>query len=444
MIFDLFKNKNSFNPQTCFALMDGNNFFVSCERVFNPKLQNRPVIVLSNNDGCAIARSNEAKDLGIPMGAPLHTFSHMIKKHEIALLSSNFELYGDMSHRMMNILRQFSPDIEIYSIDEAFIDLSNVYYRNEGNLQFWAQSVYDTILQNVGIPTTIGIAPTKTLSKIANRWAKKSHQPFHILGTQEQIQHALQSTRVEDIWGIGRKLHIQLKCDGIYTAYDLACKDPRWARKKMTVVGERLVRELQGTPCLTLETLEKNKQSIQVSRSFGTPLTQMEDIAQALSQHASRLGEKLRSQNLATPFITVYCRTNPFSKNPFHKCTYTVGLPQPTNDTETLIKASLYGLKQMFKEGYTYHKAGIHAFDLISTHQIKQNTLSCLQQPHHLFQSSQKSQTLSHTIDHINIRFGQDTLLWSSSGIQPKHLMKQNNRTPRYTTRWEELVTVRA
>ncbi len=444
MIFDIFKKTTSCDYSNCFALMDGNNFYVSCERVFNPKLQNRPVIILSNNDGCAIARSNEAKALGIPMGAPLHAFSHMIKKHDIAILSSNFELYGDMSHRMINVLQQFSPDVEIYSIDEAFVDLSKVFYRSEQNLQTWVQNVYDTVLQNVGIPTTIGIAPTKTLAKLANRLAKKNSHSFHVLNTQEQIQQALQSTLVEDIWGVGRKLHVQLKCDGIYTAYDLACKDPRWARRKMTVVGERMVRELQGTSCLELETVEKDKKSIQVSRSFGTPLKDKEDIAQALSHHATRLGEKLRSKNLKAPFITVYCQTNPFSKHPFQKCVYTVGLSTATQDTEILIKASLYGLNQMFKEGYTYHKAGILAFDLVSTDLFRQNILSSMKQPKRLLQASERSQTLSHSVDKINIRFGQDTLFWASSGVQPKHLMKQNNRTPRYTTRWNELVTVTA
>lgn len=443
MIFDFLK-KTSFDNATCFALMDGNNFYVSCERVFNPKLQNKPVIVLSNNDGCAIARSNEAKALGIPMGAPLHTFSHMIKKHDIAILSSNFELYGDMSHRMMNILQQFSPDIEIYSIDEAFVDLSNVYYRNEKNLQSWAQSVYDTILQNVGIPITIGIGPTKTLAKGANRFAKKLTQPFHILHTQEQINHALKSTLIEEIWGVGRKLNIQLKCDGIYTAYDLASKDPRWARKKMTVVDERLVRELQGVSCHSLESLEKEKKSIQISRSFGIPLTQKDDIAQALSHHATRLGEKLRAKNLATPFLSVYCKTNPFSKNPFQKCIYTVGLPKPTNDTETLIKSSLYALDQMFKEGYVYHKAGLLAYGLVSINQIRQNIISQIQPSNIMSKSSHSSKKVDFSIDQLNHRFGQDALFWASSGIQPKHLMKQNNRTPRYTTRWEELPMVRA
>lgn len=443
-MFDLFKNKNDSRSKTCFALMDGNNFYVSCERVFNPKLHNKPVIVLSNNDGCAIARSNEAKALGIPMGAPLHTFSHMIKKHDITLLSSNFELYGDMSHRMMNVLQQFSPDVEIYSIDEAFVDLSNVYYRNQENLQSWAQSVYDAILQNVGIPTTIGIAPTKTLAKCANRFAKKNHHSFHVLDHPEQIKQTLQSTLIEDIWGVGRKLNIQLKCDGIYTAYDLASQDPRWARKKMTIVGERLVRELQGVSCHALETEEKEKKSIQISRTFGTPLTQKDDIAQALSYHATRLGEKLRSKNLATPFLSVYCKTNPFSKNPFQKCMYTVGLPKPTNDTESLIKSSLFALDQMFKEGYVYHKAGLLAFELVSTHQIRQNILSQIQPSNVLVKSRNSSNKINSHVDQLNRRFGSDTLFWASSGIQPKHIVKQNNRTPRYTTRWNELATVRA
>jgi DNA polymerase V len=417
---------------TCFAIIDGNNFFVSCERVFNPALNNKPVIVLSNNDGCAIARSNEAKALGIPMGAPFHTFSHLIKPHRIKIFSSNFELYGDLSNRMMQILQTFTPDIEMYSIDEAFLNLAPL---TCVDFTVLAQSMYDTILKQIGIPITVGIGPTKTLAKVANRVAKKQKIPFQILATPAEINAALKQTAIGDVWGIGRNLTLKLRQQGMYTAHDLASKDPRWARKTMTVVGERLVRELQGFSCLPLNSIEPDKQSIQVTRSFGVRLTERGDIEAAISTHATRLGEKLRKQNLVTPVISVFCRTSPFSNTPYYKGIGTIGFDIPTHDTPTLIKAAIKALGQAFKAGFIYQKAGIYAHGLVPKDGPKQKIL---------FQkktadSSKNNFSLCNSIDAINQRFGKDTAFWASSGIRPRHVMKQNQRSPRYTTRWSEL-----
>lgn len=420
---------------TCFAIIDGNNFFASCERVFNPSLHNKPVVVLSNNDGCAIARSNEAKELGIPMGAPLHTFSHLIKQNDIKIFSTNFELYGDLSNRMMQILQTFTPDIEIYSIDEAFLNLSTLPYSNYNIL---AQSIYDTIFKQIGIPITIGIGPTKTLAKVANRVAKKQNLRFNILKTPDDITTVLKYTAIGDVWGIGKNLNLTLRQQGIYTAYDLAIKDPRWARKTMTVVGERLVRELQGFSCLPLNNIEADRQNIQITRSFGVRLTKLSDIEEAISAHATRLGEKLRKQNLKTPLISVFCRTSPFSSEPYYKGTGSIGFDVPTNDTTILIKAALRALGQAFKAGLIYQKAGIYAHNLISTKSPQQKIL--FQKESSLIKSEKSK--LYESIDEINRRFGNNTMFWASSGIHPRHRVKQNQRSQRYTTRWSELKLV--
>jgi DNA polymerase V len=425
-------------PSSCFAIIDGNNFFVSCERVFDPSLNNKPVIVLSNNDGCAISRSNEAKLLGIPMEAPLHTFAHLIKPYDIKIFSSNFELYGDLSNRMMRTLQTFTSDIEIYSIDEAFLNLPPLHPKEYHNL---ANTLVHTVLKHVGIPVTVGIAPTKTLAKVANRASKKQKKPFSVLLTVCETHDALKLTDIGDVWGIGRNLTIKLKQLGIYTAYDLARKDPRWARKVMTVTGERLVRELQGLSCIPLSPIEPDRHSIQVTRSFGRKLRELEGIAQAVSSHATRLGEKLRVQKLVTPAITVFCRTSPFSNTPYYKGISTIEFEEPTNDTALLIKGALQALRQAFKEGFIYQKAGIHAHGLVPQNSMKQKKLfendddrtsikKCI---------SSEKQHLNASIDKINQRFGKDTVFWASSGLNPPHVMKQNQRSPRYTTQWQEL-----
>ncbi len=427
------------------AIVDGNNFFVSCERVFNPALNNKPVIVLSSNDGCAIARSNEAKALGIVMGAPLHTFSHLIKQHDIKIFSSNFELYGDISNRMMTILQTFTPDVEVYSIDEAFLDLSRMPITDYDLL---AKSMYDTVFKQIGIPITIGIASTKTLAKVANRCAKKLRKTYIIISTQEQIKDALVATDVGSVWGVGRALTPKLQKQGIYTAYDLSIKDPIWARKSMGVIGERLVRELQGLSCIPFNESEPERQSIQVTRSFGVKLKAFDDIAQAISTHATRLGEQLRKRKLVTPLISVFARTSPFSKTePYYKGIGVRGFGHPTNDTATLIKAAMQALSQAYRKGYEYTAAGVHAMDLTKENSSKQTKLFTDQQcPSPLVvvaNNTQKNIALNAAIDKLNQLSGKDTVFFASSGIRPIHVTKQLMRSPRYTTRWEELARVK-
>ena len=425
-----------------FAIVDGNNFFASCERVFNPSLNNKPVIVLSSNDGCAIARSNEAKALGIAMGAPLHTFSHLIKPHDIRIFSSNFELYGDLSNRMMCILKTFTPDVEIYSIDEAFLDLSHLPVID---IDLLAKSMYSTVLKQIGIPITIGIAPTKTLAKVANRVAKRQRSHHLILKTQEEINTALQATNVGDIWGVGRALAPKLERIGIYTAHDLSKQDPRWARKNLTVTGERLVRELQGMSCIPFNMEEPERQSIQVTRSFGIRLESFNDISEAISAHATKLGEQLRKRKLVTPLISVFCRTSPFSNTPYYKGVGITGFDTPTNDTTALISGAINALQHAYKSGHAFQSAGIHAMDLVKEGSSTQKKLFTDQPQLQPFQAKTSPQSIKliQAIDMLNQRHGKDTLFWASSGIKARHTVKQNQRSPRYTTRWGELAWVR-
>ena len=424
-----------------FAIIDGNNFYASCERVFNPSLNHKPIVVLSSNDGCAIARSNEAKALGIAMGAPFHTFSHLIKPYDIQVFSSNFELYGDLSNRMMTILKTFTPDVEVYSIDEAFLDLSHLPLDKYDDL---AQSMYETVLNYIGIPITIGIAPTKTLAKVANRVAKKQRKTHMIIQTQEEINTALLATPVTDIWGVGRALTTRLKRLGIFTALDLAQKDPRWARTFMTVTGERLVRELQGMSCIPLTSEEPDRQNIQVTRTFGMRLHKFENIAEAISAHATSLGEKLRKRQLVTPLISVFCRTSPFSSHPFFKGIGVTGFDMPTNDTPTLIRGAMQALKQAYISGHEYQAAGVHAFELIKEGAARQKQVLIDQSSTTIVQSnaSEGSHHLQSAIDLINKRHGRNTVFWASNGIKPRHVVKQNQRSSRYTTRWEELLII--
>ena len=397
------------NSPSLFAIIDGNNFFVSCERVFNPSLNNKPVIVLSSNDGCAIARSNEAKALGIPMAAPLHSFSHLIKSHDVKILSCNFELYGDLSNRMMHILKTFTPDVEVYSIDEAFLNLSHLPAKD---YTAFARSLYDTLLKCIGIPITIGMAQTKTLAKVANRIAKKHRMTNLILNTPEIINKALAATKIGDVWGIGRALEPKLKLHGIYTAYDMAQKDPRWARNKMTVAGERLVRELQGIACLPLNTEELDRQNIQVTRSFGVRLSEFDDIAEAISSHATRLGEQLRKRNLLTQTLSVFCKTSPFSKMSYYKGNGIVGFDAPTNDTRALIKGAIQALKQAYQAGHSFQSAGIHAMNLTKEGAVTQKQLftETSHQKISLTKQQTQSKKLNQAIDAVNQRQGKNAL----------------------------------
>lgn len=415
-----------------FGLVDCNNFFVSCERIFRPDLNNKPVIVLSNNDGCAVARSNEVKALGIPMGAPFFKIKDLIRQHNIQVFSSNFSLYGDMSSRVMQVLSEIVPRIEVYSIDEAFFDCRGIH-----NLDAFAHKVCATLLQSTGLPASIGIAPTKTLAKIANYFAKKRPElgGVCVLQTEEEINRALAAINVADIWGIGRQISKSLNSYGIYTGLDLKQVTPQWMRTVFTVVGERLVRELQGLSCLNLDDMQTAPKSIQVTRSFGRPITDFDKLREAVSFYASRAGERLRKSNKKVKTLLVFARTSHFKADNYHSTSATMTLPYAVDDDASLIKACGKALEQIFKPGGAYKKAGVMLIELIpkEAHQYdmfdKSDPIDVLEKKEHL----------SKTLDRLNKRFGKKSVSYGACGLTPAWRDTKTNVSPAYTTRWDHL-----
>lgn len=416
------------------GLMDCNNFYVSCERVFRPDLENKPVVVLSNNDGCVIARSNEAKALGIKMGAPLFQIKTLIDPHQITLFSSNFALYGDMSSRVMDLLESLVPRLEVYSIDEAFIDFKGI-----SNVQDLATLVRNEISTCIGIPTCIGISKTKTLAKIANRIAKITPELKGVLYLEndEDINRILQTFNIEDVWGIGSQSADKLHSQGIHTAFDLKQVDPKWMRQNFTVSGERIVHELNGISCLELQPDIQDRKSIQVSRSFSKPLTNYIEIREAVASYATRLAEKLRYHKLKTNNIVISVCTNRFQVNTrqYHKSIH-INLSSAINDDYGIIKASIDGLKSIYKTGYSYHKAGILALDLIPNNIEQLN----------LFDQSDlelsKTNQVSLALDKINRKYGRGTVHMTACGNQLTWKDRKTRKSPAYTTSWFELPKV--
>ncbi len=416
-----------------FALVDCNNFYASCERVFNPRLIGRPIVVLSNNDGCVIARSNEAKDLGIPMGAPYYQHKSFIEKNNVKVFSSNYQFYGDMSQRVMKSLSMMLPnqDVEIYSIDEAFLRLDGFAMRD---LFDWALEVRNNVLQWTGIPTSIGIAPTKTLSKIANHIAKKQTESgvfdLRDIDLQEYIMADLP---VEELWGISHRWGKKLRSLGISTALQLRNTDPKFIQKKLSVVVERMVYELQGLSCLDLEK-QVPKKSIMSSKSFGTLLDKLEPIEQALSTYAVRVCEKLRQQGSKAKSLYVFLQTNPFRVDQHqYRNSLKFEFDLPTSDTAVIIRVAKTLLKQIYKYGYYYHKCGIMLFNLVSEE---------YQQGHFFTPQDSSRDSLMKSIDIINESMGRETIFYAAQGVNQNWKMKRNNLSPRYTTNWEELVKV--
>ena len=390
-----------------YALVDGNNFYVSCERAFRPDLIGRPVVVLSNNDGCAIARSNEAKALGIAMGAPWFKIQHLVESDELVALSANFALYGDLSDRMMSLAAGLGPAQEIYSIDESFIDLAGI----RGNLVERCFKVRSRILQWVGIPCCIGIAPTKTLAKLANHVAKTAERKpgiypdklmqvcnFSDMTTQE-FEAVLAATPVNEVWGVGRRITAQLNEGGIQTALDLARLDTATIRGKWSVVLERTVRELQGTPCVELDDAPAAKKEIACTRSFGHPVTELSDLNEAVTHFASRAAEKLRKQGSTAHQVMCFVRTSPFRQDAQYSRSICMPLRRPTADTGALVSAAVAGLKAIFRPGFNYAKAGVMLLDL-QADSVFQGELDLEndEQPDH--------SKLMTTLDGLNQRFG--------------------------------------
>ncbi len=356
--------------RSLFALVDCNNFYVSCERVFNPLLCNKPVVVLSNNDGCAVARSNEAKALGIPMGAPAFQYAALFKKNKVVVLSSNYTLYGQMSHRVMQTLAQFTPDFEIYSIDEAFLQ-----FIDEPGLLPNAQKIKQTVWQWTGIPVSIGIAPTKTLAKVANRYAKK-HLPqegIFMLNDPELQKTILTDFPVEDVWGIGRQISHLLYRNGIRTAWEFACMEDRWIKKNLSVVGLRTAWELRGVSCLSLQEAAPPKKSIVCSRSFGREVFDEADLAEALATYVATAAEKLRAQGSIAAFIEVFLNTNRFKEENYYGNAIHLTLPQATDYTPFLIHYAKHGLHKIYKSGFGYKKIGVLLGGLVSSKALQRD-----------------------------------------------------------------------
>jgi DNA polymerase V len=361
------ENHHFLNAQRTIALIDVNNFYVSCERSFNPTLKSRPVVVLSNNDGCVISRSNEAKALGIKMGAPWFKCQDLVKKHQITGLSSNYALYADMSNRVMTILSDFSPNQEVYSIDECFLDLTGF---EKKNLVEYGQQMRARILKWTGLPVCVGVGSTKTLAKLANHIAKKQAQFNGVCDLNQLSEGALKDVfsllDVGEVWGVGRKLAIKLKALGIHTVLDLKQADSEYLRQQFSVVMEKTVRELNGTACMALEEIVPPRKQILSSRSFGHPVRDFNSLAESITLYMSRAAEKLRSQQSLANVVQVYIRTSPFKLDePQYGNGITIPLPTPTDDTRQLVKIALWALKRLYQPNFNYAKAGVCLGELI-------------------------------------------------------------------------------
>lgn len=417
-----------------FALIDCNNFYASCERVFQPKLRKQPIVILSNNDGCVVARSNEAKALGVPMGAPAFEFKELFEKNNIHVFSSNYALYGDMSNRVMNLLSNFSPDIEMYSIDEAFLKFKG--FQENFDLLSYGKQIKKTVTQGTGIPISVGFAPTKALAKVANKIAKKfpsQTESVHIIDSEEKRIKALKWLPVEDIWGIGRQHSKRLKLEGINTAYDFTLMDKVWVQKKLSIVGLRLQNELQGIPCLDLES-PADKKNIATTRSFDTNYTDYELIKERVSTFAVTCATKLRKQKSCCNAIMVFIHTNGHRKDlPQYSRNIVLKLPYPTNSNIEVAKFATQGLEKIFRKGFAYKKAGVIVMDF-----TPENTEQIM-----LFENSNpKHKLLMNTIDKINDAIGTTKIKLGSQDIKKTWKMRQEKLTPHYTTKISEVIKI--
>ncbi|MBN2100492.1 Y-family DNA polymerase [Candidatus Dojkabacteria bacterium] len=416
-----------------FALVDCNNFYASCERVFNPNLRNKPIVVLSNNDGIIIARSQEAKELGIQMGAPLFKTQAHIDKHNVYVFSSNFTLYGDMSNRVMRILHRFSPEVEIYSIDEAFLSLINLKLDTSTR---YCTHIRETVRQWTGIPISIGIAPTKTLAKAANKLAKKIPELNGILDLTDhpKINELLNQLSVSDIWGIGRKYAKFLQSHNIHTAMQLKNASDKWIQKHMTISGLRTIWELRGISCINLEDDTQPRKGILSSRSFSHPVETLNELKESVAKHTTIAAEKLRSQNSSAAQISVFITTNRFNNSPQYSNSATVSLSEATDYTPKLIEYSHKALEKIFKPGYLYKKAGVMIPQTIPSDSTQKNLLTpCSENTYHT------NKKIMETIDRLNLRWGRATIKTAAEGIKQEWKTKMEKRTPRYTTRWDEI-----
>lgn len=407
------------------ALIDCNNFYVSCERVFNPKLRGKPVVALSNNDGCVIARSNEAKALGIPMGAPAFKFKSLFQKQEVTVLSSNYELYGDMSERVVAALRTWEFPLEIYSIDEVFIKLPHI---SPLALYRICKKIRAQVYKWTGIPVSIGIAPTKTLAKIANKQAKKT------TGVTAITEKLLDTFPTGDIWGIGSASKRKLNSYGIDTARKLLNADPIWIKKCLSVEGMRTVLELRGAPCYQCNEHPQKRKSIVSSRSFPHEIASYSELRSAVCTFAAKAAKRLRGDKLTAQFISVFITTNPFSKEPIYSNSYAMRLPLSTSYTPDILSAAATALEKIYKENLLYKKAGVTLYDLHSERAFQPDLYTQIDR------SKQKKQIAA--FDAVQNRYGKSFLHFASEGAKALPLDGRSLRTPRYTTCWEELLSI--
>lgn len=415
-----------------FALIDCNNFYASCERLFRPDLRNQPVVVLSNNDGCVIARSNEAKALKIAMGAPWFEIRALCRQHHVQVFSSNYALYGDMSQRVMSLIESSWPAVEIYSVDEAFLDLRSL---PEQQHESFCVNLQKHILKSTGIPVSIGVGKTKTLAKLANHVCKKKLN-IPVFNINHQT-HWLKHIEVGDVWGVGRQWTRKLQAIGINTAADLAATSPQLLRSRFNIMLMRTAMELQGIACCLLEEASPNK-SIVSSRSFGDMQTELTPLAQAVSSHVARACEKLREHHLLMRHLTVFIRTNPFRKDlPQHNISTQFRLVNATDDIRLITRIARHCLKQIYKPGFQYKKAGVYFEELSDRNQQQ---MDLFHQPDEA--ELDKRNRVMDVFDHINHRFGRHTIKLAAEGFGKGWAMKAELRSPRYTTQWSDLPVV--
>ena len=409
------------------ALIDCNSFYVSCERLFNPKINDKPVVVLSNNDGCVISRSTEAKKIGIKMGEPYFKVKELVKKNNVYIFSSNYALYGDISRRVMKTLKSFSDKIEIYSIDEAFVDLSHVHEREVEN---YGKKIRERILKWTGIPTSVGVSNTKTLSKVANHIAKNNKTGVVYL--KENIDESLKNFHISDIWGVGKQLSKLYIKNGIDSAYKLKNISNTWVKKSTNVLGAKTVMELRGISCINLETQETKRKSCSVSRSFGKKVESLEKLQESVTTHCLNAAEKIRNDNQITRSVTIYIRTSPFDKNrKYYSNSITIDLPVATSNSLELVKISINGLKKIYKYGYFYQKAGIILSKLTESSENELNLLAPIME--------NKSETLMKAIDFTNAKYGRNSISIAQAGVNNSWKMRREHYSKIDTASFDSL-----
>lgn len=418
-----------------FALVDCNNFYASCERIFQPTLEDKPIAILSNNDGCVIARSNEAKALGLPMGAPAHKFSSFFRQHNVRVFSSNYPLYGDMSLRVMDVLRQFTPEVEVYSIDEAFLHFEGF---QQYDMEAYAQQMRKRVRKWTGMPVSIGLGPSKGLAKVANRIAKKfaaKTNDVYVIDSEEKRIKALKWLPISDVWGIGRQHARRLAFNNIETAYDFTQLSDDWVRKHMSVVGLRLKKDLEGTATLPMELVASPKKAIATTRSFEFLIDSYEEMQERISTYATLCAEKLRKQGSNCHAVYVFVRSNPFMPDlPQYRNGTLMAMPFASQSSLTISKYALKGLERIYKNGIQYKKAGVMVTGIVPK-SAQQLTLFDKEDTRH--------DALMQRIDHLHRKYGPHKIKLANQDLNRTFKMKQAHLSPRYTTNINDIITVR-